>query len=136
MGKEDREHVRKIASCTFMSNNVISFIRRLYFSFSFIFSHFVFVFSFWFPYLFDYFDFFFLDKGLAYFLWHPVRPIFRGFNKVFPCLENVHFLCPAFPEADNLWLGFSPFSTVRSFQSSLTRLFSGENSMFIAVFVS
>jgi len=48
-------------------------------------------------YLLDIFYFLFLDKGLADFLWHPCRLIFGGFDMLFPCLENVHFLCSAFP---------------------------------------
>src|SRR5665647_1783312 len=90
-------------------------------------------------YLFDLFDFFyflFLDKGLANFLWHPVRPVFGSCYKFFPCLENVHLLCPAFPEADNIRFGFGPFSPVCSLQSRLPWLFSCKNTVLIAVFVS
>jgi hypothetical protein len=57
------------------------------------------------------------------------------FDKAFPCIENVHLLCPTFLEVDNHWFGFGLFAPFRAFKAAWMLFFS-ESSVLIAVFIS
>src|SRR6056297_3196283 len=75
----------------------------------------------------------FLHEWLVDLVRHPVRLVLWSLYHFLPAKEHMDLLGSTFAKHDLLWFGFGPLAPVSNFESCLTWLFSGEDSMFVTL---